>query len=166
MYRLSESTQNPWMDGYFPMLRFECVAFITFDELLVWLVLVSIETSKCQVKNQWNSVEFLNSFKFSWFNNHNINISSKEPQRFYMLLNLWEIHPFFRGSKKHRRQQRKTNRHKAIGFVFVDMWFMMFSGPFKKLPLQLNERLFIATCLFANVIFVGTFQVFFINWNI
>lgn len=52
MYRLSKGTKNPGMDGYFPMLRFECVAFTTFDELLMWLVLVSVETSKCQVKKK------------------------------------------------------------------------------------------------------------------
>lgn len=49
--------------------------------------------------------------------------------------------------------------NRTIRFVFIDMWFMILSGPFKRVAHHLNERLFIGACLFANVIFVGTFQV-------
>lgn len=51
--------------------------------------------------------------------------------------------------------------NRTIRFVIIDMWFMILSGPFKRVALHLNERLFIGACLFANVIFVGTFQVWF-----
>lgn len=58
-----------------------------------------------------------------------------------------------------RIQLKKGQRNSSLGAVFIDMWFIMLSGPFRNLPHRKIERIFLATCLFSNVIFIGTFQV-------
>lgn len=59
-------------------------------------------------------------------------------------------------------KKRKQNR--SFGAAFIDMWFIMLSKPSGKLPVRRAERLFLATCFFSNVIFIGTFQVGGIFW--
>lgn len=39
------------------------------------------------------------------------------------------------------------------------MWLIMIAGPSTQLPIRSLERIFIGTCLLANVIIIGPFQV-------
>lgn len=65
----------------------------------------------------------------------------------------------FSDPNESRLQLKSGKQNGSFGAVFIDMWFIMLSGPFPKLPLRKIERIFLATCLFSNLIFIGTFQV-------
>lgn len=58
-----------------------------------------------------------------------------------------------------RIQLKRRKQSGSLGEAFINMWFIMVSGPLRKLPYRKIERIFLATCFFSNVIFIGTFQV-------
>lgn len=125
------------MDGHFSNLQHNSVAAVASDELFVRVFLVYVKTDSNQV-NTIRSVRQL-AFYFQWLY---VNACAD-----------------FSVPRKQRKYRKEKHHSRSFGVAFIDMWVLMLSGPLRSLPFQKSERLFLATCFFSNMIFIGTFQV-------
>lgn len=66
-------------------------------------------------------------------------------------------------TRKHRLMcnynQLRNKTYNRFSFIFIEMWMIMLAGPSSQLPFRTIERIFLTSCLLANLIFAGTFQV-------
>lgn len=71
--------------------------------------------------------------------------------------------PLARINDQKLKIREKRNSVNRFSNVFIEMWIIMLSGPSNRLPSVSTERIFLATCLFSNLIFAGSFQVMLIK---
>ena len=92
---------------------------------------------KCFSLNVWISLPVVTCFcGFVWY-----------------FIKVWNVY-------KRKKFRKNPNEQNYVYFsrVFIQTWMVML-GETTTMPEQGAERLFIATCLLANVIIIGTFQV-------
>lgn len=76
-----------------------------------------------------------------------------------IIYNVYVYGQFYSNIDRNGRQKVVRLTRNKFSMVFIEMWVIMISGPMTHVPTLIKERVFLTSCLLANLVFAGSFQV-------